>query len=113
VFALQAQGTSDSYGFSYYDKKKLREFFSADGEVNPDYGPPLAEEAGFNINKDASYDDVHGVAKKFGIDWEHAEKLNRFIVKELIDIEGTGTSAIGEEHLPAFADKSRPWWKFW
>jgi len=113
VFTLQSQGTSGAYGFSYFDRKKLREFFCIDGKIEVNYGAPLAEEKGLNINKDAFYDDVHGVAKKFGIDWEHAEKLSRFIVKQLASAKSTGTGAISENDMLAFADKSRPWWKFW
>jgi hypothetical protein len=116
VFSLATQGTSGCYGFWYFDKQKLRSFFYNDGEVTDNYGTPLSQEANFNINENAFYDDIHGVAKQFGIDLTNAENLKYFIVKQLDNSEELNNEI--EEATKNYNQidnnsKPKPWWKFW
>ncbi|RZJ18578.1 MAG: hypothetical protein EON51_17305 [Acinetobacter sp.] len=118
IFALMTQGTSNCYAFWYYDKTKQRSFFNDNGNVADNFGTPLPQEIRFNINGEAFYDDVHGLAKELGIDWAKAEQLDKFIVKEL-----TNSEELNKE-LEQFAQQHRrqqqesrstdkPWWKIW
>jgi hypothetical protein len=116
VFSLATQGTGDCYGFWYFDKQKLRSFFNTNGEVTDNFGTPLSQEANFNINENAFYDDIHGVAKQFGIDLANAENLNSFIVKQLDNSEELNIEiAQATKNHNQFDNnsKSKPWWKFW
>lgn len=116
VFSLATQGTSGCYGFWYFDKQKLRSFFYNDGQVTDNFGTPLSQEADFNINDNAFYDDIHGVAKQFGIDLTNAENLKSFIVKQLDNSEELNNEieeANKNYHQVDNNAKSKPWWKFW
>ena len=87
VFYLATQGASNCYAFWYFDKQKIRAFFKNEGEVIENFGSPLSQEKGFSVNENAFYDDIHGIAKRFGIDWANVESLNFFIVKLLENSE--------------------------
>lgn len=115
VFALLEQSTSDSYAFWYFDKQKVRSFFYSDGTVENDYGNPLPQEAGFNINEQTDYNDVQGVAKAFGIDWEEAKHHDHFIVKTLEPDASyrTELEAIAQQQDESAQQTKKPWWKFW
>ena len=116
VFSLVTQGNSGCYAFWYFDKIKLRSFFNNNGEVTDNYGTELEEEAKFNINENASYDDIHGVAKRFGIDFANAENLNSFIVKRLNyseELHNEIQQATKNYNQADNNHKSKPWWKFW
>jgi hypothetical protein len=115
VFSLATQGTSSCYGFWYFDKQKLRSFFNNNSEVTDNFGTPLEQEANFNINENAFYDDIHGVAKQFGIDFTNAENLNSFIVKQLDNSEELNNEIERSTKNYNRTDnntKSKPWWKF-
>ena len=118
VFSLLTQGTSGCFGFWYFDKKKIRHFYIEDGTVIENYGKALAGEVKYNINENAFYDDVLGVARELGIDWAAAEKHDHFIVKEL-DLEPSYIEELRplvEKHLQEQAERARlkkPWWKLW
>jgi hypothetical protein len=116
VFSLATQGTSNCFAFWYFDKKKLRSFFNDGGVVTDDYGTPLSQEADLNINENAFYDDIHGVAKKFGIDWTNAGNLNSFIVKHLENSKELNIEIEQAMKNNTWSDnnkQSKPWWKFW
>ena len=116
VFSLATQGTSGCYGFWYFDKQKLRSFFNNNGEVTDNFGTPLSQEANFNINENTFYDDIHGVAKQFGIHLANAENLNSFIVKQLDNSEELNNeiAQATKNHIQIDNKaKSKPWWKFW
>jgi len=117
VFSLATQGTSGCYAFWYFDKEKIRSFFNNSGEVTDDFGEALPQEANYNINENAFYDDIHGVAKQFGIDWTNAETKTNFIVKKLdhSDELNEEIEKIASNYKQQKADKitSKPWWKFW
>lgn len=116
IFSLATQGTSGCYGFWYFDKQKLRSFFYNNGQVTDNFGSPLSQEANFNINENAFYDDIHGVAKQFGIDLTNAENLKSFIVKQLDNSEELNNEieeANKNYHQVDNNAKSKPWWKFW
>jgi hypothetical protein len=116
VFSLATQGTSNCFAFWYFDKLKLRSFFNNGGEVTDNFGTPLSQEADFNINENAFYDDMHGVAKKFGIDWTNAGNLKSFIVKHLDNSEELNSEieqAIKNNPRSDNNKQSKPWWKFW
>ena len=114
VFAALEQSTSGSYAFWYFDKQKIRSFFYSDGDVSDNYGKPLPQEAGFNINDPASYD-VQIVAKAFGIDWEDAKHHDHFIVKTLEPDAGyrSELEAIAQQQEDTQQSAKKPWWKFW
>lgn len=115
VFSLLTQGTSGVYGFSYVNGQDLRSFLIDDGKVTEDIGTPLAAEANFNINETAFYDDVHGVASQLGISWDNAERINRFIVKQLDNSEELNREieSISRNNDTPAHKASKPWWKFW
>ena len=116
VISLVTQGTSGCYAFWYFDKQKLRSFFNNNGELTDNFGTPLSQEADFNINENAFYDDIHGVAKKFGIDLTNAENIESFIVKYLDNSEELNNEieeATKNYHQVGNNSKSKPWWKFW
>jgi hypothetical protein len=129
VFSLVTQGTSSCYGFWYFDQQKIRSFFNTDGEVTDDFGEPLLQEEGCNISSRAFYDDVHGVAVKFGIDWEKAYRHHSFVIKHLRNseelnqeieealkksLENAQTGSADEGANPSTSLLlGKPWWKFW
>lgn len=116
VFSLATQGTSNCFGFWYFDNVKRRSFYIEDCAIVDDFGEPLPEEAGFKINEDAFYDDIHGVAKAFGVDWEGAESLHAFTVKKLDykdEIRQGMLAAIAEHAAAKAAEKKKPWWQLW
>ncbi|HVW62820.1 MAG TPA: hypothetical protein VHC48_22365 [Puia sp.] len=116
VLSLVTQGTSNCFGFWYFDNIKRRSFYIEDRAIVDNFGEPLPEEAGFNFNEDAFYHDVHGVAKAFGVDWEGAGTLYAFTVKRLDYKEEVrqGMLAAIAKHAAAKAEeKKKPWWKIW
>jgi hypothetical protein len=70
----------------------------------------LNEETDFQINENAFYDDIHGVAKRFGIDWDNAKNINHFIVKEFLNSEELNNDI---EETIIQKQKAKSWWKFW
>jgi hypothetical protein len=119
VFSLLTQGTSNCFGFWYFDKVKRRSFYIEDTEIVDNFGEPLTEEAGFNINEHTFYDDVHGVAKAMEIDWEGAVSLHSFTVKRLDYEEEVRQGMLNviarhaAEKAANAAEKKKPWWKIW
>lgn len=115
VFSLQTIGTSGCYGFHYYDREKLRSFFNEDGKVVDNSGKPLPEEAGFSFDKNAFYDDIHGLARNLGINLDNAANVGKYIVKQLHD--NTSIDLLAPHSLQQqAADKTavrKPWWKIW
>lgn len=116
VFSLVTQGTSGNYAFWYFDKQKLRSFWIDNSKVTDNYGTPLPQEASFNFDEDAFYDDIHGLAKKLGIDIENTSHLDHFVVKQLNNSEELDQEiklAVENYEQPGNSTKSKPWWKFW
>jgi hypothetical protein len=116
VFALVTQGTSSNYAFWYFDKQKLRSFWIDNGKVTDNYGTPLPQEANFSFDENAFYDDIHGLAKKLGIDIENTSHLDHFVVKQLDNSEELDQKiklAAENYQQPDNSTKSKPWWKFW
>jgi hypothetical protein len=116
IFSLVTQGTSNSFAFWYFDKQKLRSFFNSNGEVTDNFGTKLPQEANFNIDENAFYDDIHGVAKEFGIDWTNAANLKNFIVKRLDNSEELNREidqAIKNNAQSDNNKQAKSWWKFW
>jgi hypothetical protein len=112
VFTMYTQGTGGSYGFSYFDKEKLRGFLCSDGEIMENFGESLAIEKGFNVSENVFYDDIIGLGKQLGIDIEKAENLDRFIVKKLESSEEL-IKELENFNASAINKTSKPWWKFW
>lgn len=115
IFSLQTIGTSGCYGFHYYDREKLRSFFNEDGKVVDDFGKPLPEEAGLNFNTNAFYDDIHGLARILGINFDNARHVGKYIVKRLAD--NTSANLLAPRSLPQQQPDGtavrKPWWKLW
>ena len=117
VLSLQTQGTSSCYSFAYFDIELKRSFAVCDGEISEDFGIPLTQEKKFNINEKAFYDDIHGVAKQFGIDWDNSKNIDKFVVKTLENGEELNSEI---EQIKIRTDGqlenqniTKPWWKFW
>src|SRR5690606_26817219 len=108
------QTTSGSFGFAKYDKIKQRHFFSTDGEVTDNFGSPLTEEQGLNLNEKVFVDDILKLANNYGIDLG-GKSVKSFIVKQL------GYSDEMKMELEQFrqvqtnhnTDTKKPWWKIW
>jgi hypothetical protein len=113
VFSLITQGTSGSYGFSYFDNDTKRMFLLVDGEIMENEGRPLDVESAFNINKRAFFDDIHGVAKAFGINWPTKESLNKFTVKYLENSPELNREIDDFLKNQPAQGRVKPWWKFW
>lgn len=115
VFSLATQGTSGSYAFWYFDKQKLRSFWIDNGKVTDNFGTPLPQEANFSFDEDAFYDDIHGLAKKLGIDIENTSHLGHFVIKQLDNSEELDQEIklAAENYQAGNNTKSKPWWKFW
>ena len=111
------QGTSSCYAFWYFDKTQQRSFFNENGNAD-EFGTALPQEQKFNMNENAFYDDIHGLAKELGIDWAKAEHLDNFIVKQLATSEELSDKSPQLEqhnHQKTKHEKSnrKPWWKLW
>ena len=103
------ESVSGSYGFAKYNPTKQRSFFFSDGHIMEEFGSPLKEEHGLNINEHISEEDFLQVAENFGIDFE-AEKVSKFIVKELKDKQIQNPI----QYLKNQKTKEiKPWWKLW
>jgi hypothetical protein len=117
VFSMQTQGTSSCYSFTYSDIDLKRSFSVCDGEVLEDFGTPLIQEKNYKINENTFYDDIHGVAKQFGIHWENAKNIDTFIVKTLENSEELNSEIKKFEIKPDGQTvkqiNTKPWWKFW
>ena len=115
VLTFLIQTTSGSFGFAKYNKTKQRRFFAIEGQITENFGAPLMEELGLNINDKVFGEDILLLAIKLGIDLEVKNTKTTFIVKEL------GYNEEMKKQLEQFAQKSsekkannqKPWWKFW
>jgi hypothetical protein len=117
VFSLITQGTSGNYGFWYFDSATQRSFLNDNGNIVVNSGGPLIQETNFKINENASYDDIHGVAKALGINWDNAEKLSKFFVKRIVN-SGELNRELEQamkNYKPKLPENSthKPWWKIW
>ena len=83
VLTFLIQTTSGSFGFAKYNRTKQRKFYSTDGRIAENFGSPLTEEKGLNINQNIFINDVLQLANKFGIDIEAKNTKTTFLVKEL------------------------------
>ena len=108
------QTTSGSFGFAKYDKIKQRHFFSTDGEVTDNFGSPLTEEQGINLNERVFVDDILKLASNFGIDLE-AKSVNSFIVKQLSYSDELKKELEQFKQVQAnqMTNTKKPWWKIW
>lgn len=116
IFSLITQGTSACYGFWYFDKTKQRSFFSENGHVTDNSEMPLSQEKKFSINEDVTYNDIHGLAKELGIDWEGASRIQHFVVKELVNSDELNEQIDQfKKNNQQAPEKStgKPWWKIW
>jgi hypothetical protein len=114
VFSFITQGTSHSFGFWYFDQEKKRSFYLDGNNVSDNFGTPLLQEANFNINENCFYDDVIGIAKKLGIDWENAQYIKHFVVKTFgYNDELKKEMENFVQQQPDYKTISKPWWKFW
>lgn len=115
VFSLQTVGTSGCYGFHYFQGEKLRSFFNEDGKVADNFGKPLAEEAGYNFDVNAFYDDIHGLARNLGINLDNASHVGRYIIKHLAYNEAIDLLApiSLQQQQPDKTAVRKPWWKIW
>lgn len=123
VFYLFTQGTSANYGFGYFDANNAREFHVDNGTVIENSGTPIAAEAKYPVNENTAYDQIHGIAKELGIDYEDVLfnfSIDRIIVKLLKNSDKLNEqiALAAEEYKKLHPKKEKPeiktrWWKFW
>lgn len=113
VFTFVIQTTSGSFGFAKYKATKLRSFFSSGGVVDDNFGTPMIEENGLNINARVFVDEIAGLANKLGINFDDGHAQN-------ITLKQLGYSEELEKELQKFESlrqsppaAAKPWWKFW
>ena len=117
VFSMQTQGTNSCYSFTYSDIELKRSFSVCDGEILEDFGTPLTQEKNFNINENTFYDDIYGVAKQFGVNWDNAKNIDKFTVKTLDNNEELNSEIekfkIKPDGQTERQINTKPWWRFW
>jgi hypothetical protein len=117
VFSMQTQGTSSCYSFTYSDIELKRSFSVCDGEVLEDFGTPLTQEKNYKIGENTFYDDIHGVAKQFGINWDNAKNIDKFTIKTLDNSEELNSEIekfkIKPDGQAEGQFNTKPWWRFW
>lgn len=82
VFSFMAETTSSSYAFSIYKNTLLRSFISIDGEIQTDFGEPLPEEKGVNINGLIFSDDIIELASNLGLNLLRDKSKKEFVIRE-------------------------------
>ena len=87
-------------------------FFASDGEVTDNRGEKLDAEKKLNINKNVTYDDIIGVAKAIGVEWEKRTENSKFIVAKL-EFSEEYKKELNESFKTMISASSKPWWKFW
>jgi len=113
IFGMVCEGTSNSYGYSLYDRKLVRAFWSGDGEVFDNRGDKIPEEESIAL-EGIFEDDVLRVMERLGVNYFDFENLRAFEVFELDESHipvHTGSDA--EEQTPPSRKSKKPWWKFW
>lgn len=82
VCSIIIQGTSDTYGFNYYQNgQKTRSFLSIDGDVVENLGECLSIEQHLNL-QEASEDTIFALLKELKIDFDRITEEERFILME-------------------------------
>jgi hypothetical protein len=115
VFGMICEGTSNTYAFNLFDGKKVRGYFSVDGEVFEDFGSPLPEESGLNSDRAYFEDDILAIMQRIGVNYDEIiNESTHFVVKELDEGDESPTE------LPPQGvdteDQIKPkklWWQFW
>ena len=110
VFGAVCEGTSATYGFSYFNPDRQRSFLVSDSEVLEDSGLPLEAEAGITLSE-LFEDDVLLIMKRVGVDYLSLERLSGFLVVELD--ESHLAAAAPPVVPPAAPTSKKPWWKLW
>ena len=70
IFTFTIQSTSATYGFSNFNNGKNRIFLVQDGEIIENTGDKMKVEITFNIDENASIEDILNIAKYFEIELE-------------------------------------------
>jgi hypothetical protein len=110
VFGAVCEGTSGSYGFSFFNPDRQRAYMVSDSEVQEDSGQPLQAETGINL-AELFEDDVLEITKRMGMDYMALERHKEFFIVELDESHLVSTGSAQEAQLPRPSKKS--WWKFW
>jgi hypothetical protein len=111
LFAMVCEGTSGSYGYSFYNRVKLRSFWSDDGEIQDDWGEKLAVEEGIDPST-IFEDDIFLIMKRLGVNYLTFDKVKDFMVFEFD--ESHIATALGTSPTPQpVLKRKKPWWQFW
>lgn len=115
IWTFMIQTSSGSFSFARFNPRKMRYFFTINGEIVENEGQPLPEEKGLNINDSIQAIDLISLGKTLGFSIEPNEAGN-FTVKHL---------PYGEQMKQQLAefkqsttttpetDENKPWWKIW
>jgi hypothetical protein len=113
IITFLIQTTSNSFGFTVYNKIIKRQFFVSDGEVTDNLDYPLEQENGLNINENIFSDDILKLAGKFGIDLEGKNKLIYTVKQLAYNDEMKKELEQFKQQKQETTDDTKPWWKFW
>lgn len=113
IITFLIQTTSNSFGFTVYNKIIKRQFFVSDGEVTDNLDYPLEQENGLNINENIFSDDILNLAAKFGIDLEGKNKLTYTVKQLAYNDEMKKELEQFKQQKQETIDDNKPWWKFW
>jgi hypothetical protein len=111
VFGMVCEGTSNSYGYSFYDGKLVRAFWVGDGDIFDNRGDELLQEDGIDLD-DVSEDSVLKVMDRLGVNYADFEKPHAFQAFEL-DESHIGVSVKQPIPLSRESRNRKPWWRFW
>lgn len=113
IITFLIQTTSNSFGFTVYNKIIKRQFFVSGGEVTDNLDYPLEQENGLNINENIFSDDILKLAGKFGIDLEGKNKLTYTVKQLAYNDEMKKELEQFKQQKQETIDDNKPWWKFW
>jgi hypothetical protein len=111
LFAMACEGASNSYGYSFYDHRKLRSFWSDDGVIQDDWGEKLTIEEGIDLST-IFEDDVFQIIRELGVNYLTFDEVTEFLVFEFDESHNEAPP----ETLPVpetVPPKKKSWWKLW
>ena len=84
VLTFTVLNNTGTYSFAKYNSIQERGFMANDGQVKENFGNPLKEETGLNINENISEDDIRRLINRFGVDPSSSDS-GAFTVVEVAD----------------------------
>jgi len=111
------EGSSGTYSLVYIKNNNLiRHFECIDGNIEFNYGEPLIEEDGLNLNESVFEDDINSILIKKGIDYEKVytskEQLSQIYFCQLPPYQ-LEELKLQVEKRKLESKSKKPKWKFW